>query len=109
MLKWEKDINGYNGNWTGGYVGFNNDRPLYRVGRDDDGWYYEFLEAAAGFDGYESVEEAKAAAEADYKADTASILEIDWEDLEPLDLEDLEDIHWDEVAHERMEIAKGLF
>ena len=32
----------------------------------------------------------------------------DWEDLEPLDLEDLEDAYWDEVAHERMEIAKGL-
>lgn len=109
MLRWEKDINGYNGNWTGGYIGFDDDCPLYRAGRDDNGWYYEFLAAADGFDGYESAEEAKAAAEADYKADTASILEIDWEDLEPLDLEDLEDAYWDAVAHERMEITKGLF
>ena len=109
MLKWEKDINGYNGNWMGGYIGFDDDCPLYRVGRDDNGWYYEFLAAADGFDGYETAEEAKAAAEADYKTDTASILEIDWEDLEPLDLEDLEDAYWDAVAHERMEIAKGLF
>ena len=109
MLRWEKDINGYNGNWMGGYIGFDDGCPLYRVGRDDNGWYYEFLAAADGFDGYESAEEAKAAAEADYKADTASILEIDWEDLEPLDLEDLEYAYWDALAHERMEITKGLF
>ena len=109
MLRWEKDINGYNGNWMGGYIGFDDGCPLYRVGRDDNGWYYEFLAAADGFDGYESAQEAKAAAEADYKADTASILEIDWEDLVPLDLEDLEDAYWDAVAHERMEITKGLF
>ena len=108
MLRWEKDINGYNGNWMGGYIGFDDGCPLYRVGRDDNGWYYEFLAAADGFDGYETAEEARAAAEADFKADTDSILEIDWEDLEPLDLEDLEDAYWDAVAHERMEIARGL-
>ena len=99
MLRWEKDINGYNGNWMGGYIGFDDGCPLYRVGRDDNGWYYEFLAAADGFDGYETAEEARAAAEADFKADTDSILEIDWEDLEPLDLEDLEDAYWDAVAH----------
>lgn len=109
MLRWEKDINGYNGHWMGGYIGFDDGCPLYRVGRDDDGWYYEFLAAACSYEGYESAEEAKAAAEADFKADTDSILEIDWEDLEPLDLEDLEDAYWDAVAHERMEITKGLF
>ena len=43
MLRWEKDINGYNGNWMGGYIGFDDGCPLYRVGRDDNGWYYEFL------------------------------------------------------------------
>jgi hypothetical protein len=106
MLNWKKDINGYNGNWMGGYVGFEDGRPLYRVGRDDDGWYYEYLLGANGFDGYESVEEAKAAAEADYKADTDSILRMFDEEDEPLTWEDLEDIHWDEVAHKRMEIAK---
>lgn len=117
MLRWEKDVNGYNGHWLGGYIGFDDDCPLYRVGRSDDGWYYEFLAAADGFDGYESAEEAKAAAEAHHKADTASILQmfdeedelITWDDLEPLDWEELEAIYWDEVAHERMEIAKGLF
>ena len=109
MLRWEKDINGYNGNWMGGYIGFDDDCPLYRVGRDDNGWYYEFLAAADGFDGYESVEEAKAAAEADYKADLASISQMFDEEDELLTFEDLEDIHRDAVAHERMEIAKGLF
>lgn len=64
-------------------------------------WYEE-----SGFDGYDTAEEAMADAEKDYEAHD---LEIDWEDLEPLTLEDLEDIHWDEVAHERMEITKGLF
>ena len=111
MLRWEKDINGYNGHWMGGYIGFDDGCPLYRVGRDDNGWYYEFLAAADGFDGYETAEEARAAAEADFKADTDSILQMfaEEEDLEPLDLEDLGDAYWDEVAHERMEIAKGLF
>lgn len=32
MLKWKKDINGYTGHWTGGYIGFEDDCPLYRVG-----------------------------------------------------------------------------
>lgn len=109
MLRWEKDINGYNGNWMGGYIGFDDDCPLYRVGRDDNGWYYEFLAAADGFDGYESAEEAKAAAEFDYEADLALISHAFEEEEELLTFEDLEDIHWDEVAHERMEIAKGLF
>ena len=109
MLRWEKDINGYNGHWMGGYIGFDDGCPLYRVGRDDNGWYYEFLAAADGFDGYETAEEARAAAEADFKADTDSILQMFAEEEDLLTWEDLEDIHWDEVAHERMEITKGLF
>ena len=58
-----------------------------------------------GFDGYDTAEEAMADDEKDCEAHD---IEVDWEDLEPLDLEDLEDAYWDEVAHERMEIAKGL-
>lgn len=58
-------------------------------------WYEE--------NGYDTAEEAMADAERDYEAHD---FEIDWEDLEPLDLEDLEGAYWDEVAHERMEIAK---
>lgn len=106
MLKWEKDINGYNGHWMGGYIGFDDGCPLYKVGEDDNGWYYEYLPDADGMDGYETAEEAMAAAEFEV---AAKGIEIDWEDLEPLTWEDLEDIHWDEVANERMEITKGLF
>ena len=61
-------------------------------------WYEE--------NGFDTAEEAMADTEKDCEAHD---FEIDWEDLEPLDLEDLEEAYWDEVAHERMEIAKGLF
>ena len=98
MLRWEKDINGYTGHWMGGYIGFDDDCPLYKVGEDENGWYYEYLPDADGMDGYGTAEEAMAAADFEVAA-----MEIE------IDLEDLEDIHWDEVAHERMEIAKGLF
>ena len=97
MLKWEKDKNDF--------IGFDDDCPLYRVSKDENGWYYEYLPGADGIDGYDTAEEAMADAEKDCEAHD---FEVDWEDLEPLDLEDLEDAYWDEVAHERMEIAKGL-
>ena len=106
MLRWEKSINGYNGNWTGGYIGFDDDCPLYEVGEDDSGWYCVYLPSGDGMGGYNTAEEAMAVAEAE---SAARQIEFDWEDLEPLTWEDLEDIHWDEVAHERMEIAKGLW
>lgn len=104
MLKWEKDINGYNGNWMGGYIGFDDGCPLYRVGENDEGWYCDNLVELVIIEGYDTAEEAKAAAEFEVAAK-----EIKWEDLEPLTWEDLEDIYWDEVAHERMESTKGLF
>lgn len=71
MLKWEKDTNGY--------IEFDDDCPLYRVGKDENGWCYEYLPDADG-----------------------------WDDLEPLSPEELEEAYWDDIAHERMEIAKGL-
>lgn len=107
MLKWEKDINGYNGNWMGGYIGFEDDCPLYRVGRDDNGWYYEFLAAADGFDGYESAEEARAAAEADYEADLASISQMFEEEEEGYTPEEINEILGDRLYDERKE--EGLF
>lgn len=110
MLRWEKDINGYNGHRMGGYIGFDDDCPLYKVGEDENGWYYEYLPYADGMDGYDTAEEAMAAAESEV---AAKEIEIDWEDLDledlDIDLEDLEEAYWDAVAHERMEIAKGLF
>lgn len=108
MLKWEKDINGYNGHWMGGYIGFEDDCPLYKVGEDENGWYYEYLPDADGMDGYDTAEEAKAAAESDaeahdfYGEEEENLLDV-------LDDDGEWDAYWDAVAHERMEIAKGLF
>ena len=97
MLKWYEE--------NGKHLGFDDDTFLYRVAKDENGWYWEYVPDMDGFDGYDTAEEAMADAEKDCEAHD---LEADWEDLEPLDLEDLEDAYWDEVAHERMEIAKGL-
>lgn len=107
MLRWEEDINGYNGHWMGGYIGFDDDYPLYKVGEDESGWYYEYLPDADGMYGYDTAEEAKAAAESEV---AAKEIEIELDELEPLTLEDEEafwDTYWDEVAHERMEQARG--
>ena len=97
MLKWYEE--------NGERLGFDDDTFLYRVAKDENSWYWEYVPDMDGFDGYDTAEEAMADAEKDCEAHD---LEADWEDLEPLDLEDLEDAYWDAVAHERMEIAKGL-
>lgn len=84
MLRWEKDINGYNGHWMGGYIGFDDDCPLYKVGEDDSGWYYDYLPDADGMDGYDTAEEAMTAAEADYQRwhnfsdDSETEIDSDW-------------------------------
>lgn len=78
MLKWEKDINGYNGHWAGGYIGFDDDCPLYKVGEDDNGWYYDYLPSADGMEGYDTAQEAKEAAEADFQV---------WQNFDNLELE----------------------
>ena len=112
MLNWEKNINGYTGHWYGDYDGFDDGALCYSVGKDyeDGGWF--FVNYLACEDGecslvtYLTAEDAMAAADEEYEAHDFN---IEWEDLEPLDLEDLEDAYWDEVAHERMEITKGLF
>ena len=97
MLKWEKDTNGY--------IGFDDNCPLYRVSKDKSGWLYEYLPDSDGVEGYDTAEEAMAAAE--LEADVKEII-IDWNDLEPLSPEELEEAYWDDIAHERMEIIKGL-
>ena len=97
MLKWYEE--------NGERLGFDDDTFLYRVAKDENSWYWEYVPDMDGFDGYDTAEEAMADAEKDCEAHD---LEADWEDLEPLDLEDLEDAYWDAVAHERMENAKGL-
>lgn len=97
MLKWYEE--------NGERLGFDDGTFLYRVAKDENSWYWEYVPDMNGSDGYDTAEEAMADAEKDCEAHD---LEADWEDLEPLDLEDLEDAYWDEVAHERMEITKGL-
>lgn len=97
MLKWYEE--------NGERLGFDDGTFLYRVAKDENSWYWEYVPDMNGSDGYDTAEEAMADAEKDCEAHD---LEADWEDLEPLDLEDLEDAYWDEVAHERIEITKGL-
>ena len=87
-----------------GFIGFDDDRPRYFVHEDEDGWYCEDR-YGFGYGGLDTADQAMADAEEDCRAHD---FEIDWEDLEPLDLEDLEEAYWDAVAHERMEITKGL-
>jgi hypothetical protein len=103
MLNWKKDINGYNGHWMGGYVGFDDDCPLYKVGEDDNGWYYEYLPDADGMDGYDTAEEAMAAAEFEY---TSNQIEIEW-DAEPLTIEEAEEILGDILFEEYREAKMG--
>ena len=97
MLKWYEE--------NGKHLGFDDDTFLYRVAKDESGWYWEYVPDMDGMDGYDTAEEAMADAEADAESHN---FDFDIEDLEDLDLKDLEDAYWDAVAHERMEIAKGL-
>ena len=95
MLTWYEE--------NGKHLGFDDDTYTYRVAEDENGWYYEHI----------MTQEAMAAAEADYaqyEADMRHLLELDDEPLlDVLDDEGEWDAYWDAVAHERMEIAKGLF
>lgn len=101
MLKWYEE--------NGEHLGFDDDTFLYRVAKDENGWYWEYVPDMDGSYGYDTAEEAMADAEKDCEAHD---IEVDWEDLDledlDIDLEDLEEVYWDAVAHERMEIAKGL-
>lgn len=83
-----------------GYIGFDDDCPRYFVRLDEDGWYWE---DSWGFgDGnYETPEEAKARAEADYPAPTYS--------GQGFTAEEIDEIKACMEAHERMEITKGLW
>lgn len=91
---------------NGKHLGFIDGTFLYLVAYEDGSWFWEYVPDMDGFDGYDTAEEAMADAEKDCEAHNFG---IDWEDFEPIDLEDLEDAYWDTVAHERMEIAKGLY
>lgn len=93
MLEWTKMENGK------GWIAWEDGCPRYFVKQDEDGWYWEDS-WGFGCGGFDTAEEAKAEAEKDLP--TPGYQE------EGFTLEELEEIHWDEIAHERMEIAKGL-
>lgn len=103
MLRWEEDKNGWSAY---------DDARIYRViYTEENGWEYQYLldDSLDGMDGYDTAEEAKAGAEADFAAHQ---IELELDELEPLTLEEEEDFwdtYWDTVAHEQMETAKGLF
>ena len=99
MLKWYEE--------NGIHLGFIDGTYLYRVAFEDGSWYWEFVPGMEGMDGYDTVEEAKAAAEAD--AETHDSYEEEESLLDMLDDDGKWDDYWDAVAHERMENAKGLF
>lgn len=93
MLEWTLMENGK------GWIGWEDDCPRYFVKQDEDGWYWEDS-WGFGVGGYDTADEAKAEAEKD--------LPIPSYEEEGFTAEELEEIHWDDEAHERMEIAKGL-
>lgn len=58
MLRWEEENKGV-------WFGYDKkDEHRYTVAKDENGWYFEFLR---DMDGYDTCEEAKADAEADWK------------------------------------------
>lgn len=93
MLDWTLMENGK------GWIGWEDDCPRYFVKQDEDGWYWEDS-WGFGCGGFDTAEEAKAEAEADCPAPSYN--------EQGFTAEELEDIHWDEIAHERMEIERGL-
>ena len=71
------------------------------------GWCWEDVPCWEGGESYDTEEEAMTAAEEHYAKrleQEDKLLIIDLENS----LEEIEEAYWDEVAHERMEIAKGL-
>lgn len=88
---------------NGKHLGFDDGTYVYRVAEDENGWYYEHIMTQDGFDGYDTAEEAKAAAEEDYaqyETDMRHLLEVDGE---PLNLEEIEEILGDMLYDERKE------
>lgn len=90
MLRWEFE--------KSEWLGFD-DAFLYRVAQDGNGWYYEAINTQDGMDGYTTAEEAKEAAEFDYKV---------WQSFDSLELEIDPEI-LEEIAKENeIELAEWL-
>ena len=105
MLKWYICRNN-----TNAWEGYDDDALLYRVILEPEGWTWEDVPEWEGMSGYDTEDEAMLAAEADYAAKQAI-----WEAAEAAANEDgeidldliLDESYWDDVAHERMEMAKA--
>lgn len=96
MLNWYEE--------NGKHLGFDDDTYVYRVAEDENGWYYEHIMTQDGMDGYETAEEAKAAAEADYaqyEAEMRRLLDM----AEPIDPDEafmvLADLLYEQRREER--------
>lgn len=80
MIMWIENINAVNGEKIG-WLGLDDGCPLYKVDKDENGWFYEYLPDGDGMDGYATCEEAKAAADEDWEINFAPADWSDWDDL----------------------------
>ena len=87
---------------NGKYLGFIDGTFLYKVAKDKNGWYWEYVPDMDGFDGYDIAEEAMAEAEADARVH-------EWEDDEntTYTLEEVEEILGDMIFEARREEQMG--
>lgn len=99
MLKWIEE--------NGKYLGFEDGALAYRVFQGDDGWIWEDVQELVAWEGYETAEEAKADAEADYEYKEGLKPEGELDELLDVLTDDNEDVYWDMVTHERMETKMG--
>ena len=81
---------------NGKHLGFIDGTYLYRVAKDENGWYWEFVPDMDGMDGYDTAEEAMADAEADARAH-----EWEEEEEEGYTLEEIEEILGDMIFETR--------
>ena len=97
MLEWYEE--------KGKHLGFDDGTFVYRVAEDENGWYYEHIITQDGMDGYETAEEAKAAAEEDYKAYEAEMRRL-LDMAEPIDPDEvfmvLADLLYEQRREERV-------
>lgn len=99
MLNWIKE--------NGKHLGFEDGALAYQVYQDEDGWTYEDVQELVAYSGYDSAEEAKMMAEADYVYKESLKPEGELDELLDVLTDDGEDAYWDMVAHERMEQRAG--
>lgn len=91
---------------NGKHLGFIDGTFLYRVAKDENGWYWEFVPDMDGFDGYNTAEEAMADAMADAN-EHGWLEESEEKEEEPLSYEEAMEVLGDMMYDERKE--EGLF